>query len=136
MSFVTYFNHSKADRLVVNLSTENGNYPKKIPFYFLTYYLNLWEGRWLLYAHCNTTTRDIDFLIVHMNHCLKLIQWNWMDVTARFLHVKRKSKMSFIRQLVSAGYFKIKWSVQPFMLSALLSVLVSDYTYQADKVVW
>lgn len=52
-----------------------------------------------------------------------------MDVTAHFLHVKRKSKLSFIGQLVSTGYFKTKWLVRLFMLSALLSVLVSDYTY-------
>lgn len=69
MSFVTDFNQSKTDTLVVTLSTEDGNHPKKIPLYFLTYYLNLWESKWLLYAVC-TTAKDIDFFIVHMHHSL------------------------------------------------------------------
>lgn len=62
--------------------------------------------------------------------CLKLIwQWNWVEVTACLLHVEKKSKMSFTRQLLSADYFKIRWSVWPFMLSALFFLLVSVYKH-------
>lgn len=62
--------------------------------------------------------------------CLKLIcQWNWMDVTACLLHVESKSKMPFTGQFLSADYFKIKWSVWPFKLSASFFLLVSVYKH-------
>lgn len=55
----------------------------------------MWEDKWLLYALCFTTARDIDFFIVHMHHSLfeapllSEIKWMWLPVPCMW---KEKAK--------------------------------------------
>lgn len=96
---------------------------------FLTYYLDLQEGEWLLCAYCHTTARDINLFVVHKHHSFfeaRTVNLHECDHT---LLVCEKKKQNVVHWAISFCSLLHNQVVSSTFYVFCLSVLVSDYTY-------